>query len=119
MRTTIPLIVVSVLIASLLLGRTAYLCGPDFTFRAYLDKRFWQPFVKYEDSIPKTGVQKQKGGEALPAKDGIRRAFAGYSTAPASEALQKVRRAYIAKAYERSEERRVGKECRSRWSPYH
>src|SRR5256885_16762262 len=22
-------------------------------------------------------------------------------------------------AYERSEERRVGKECRSRWSPYH
>src|SRR5207253_241832 len=24
-----------------------------------------------------------------------------------------------AAAYERSEERRVGKECRSRWSPYH
>ena len=23
------------------------------------------------------------------------------------------------KTYERSEERRVGKECRSRWSPYH
>ena len=23
------------------------------------------------------------------------------------------------KAYDRSEERRVGKECRSRWSPYH
>ena len=23
------------------------------------------------------------------------------------------------KVYERSEERRVGKECRSRWSPYH
>ena len=23
------------------------------------------------------------------------------------------------KAYIRSEERRVGKECRSRWSPYH
>src|SRR2546429_4361173 len=23
------------------------------------------------------------------------------------------------KAFERSEERRVGKECRSRWSPYH
>ena len=22
-------------------------------------------------------------------------------------------------AYDRSEERRVGKECRSRWSPYH
>ena len=23
------------------------------------------------------------------------------------------------RGYERSEERRVGKECRSRWSPYH
>ena len=25
----------------------------------------------------------------------------------------------ICKRYSRSEERRVGKECRSRWSPYH
>ena len=25
----------------------------------------------------------------------------------------------VAKEYPRSEERRVGKECRSRWSPYH
>ena len=25
----------------------------------------------------------------------------------------------FAKAIKRSEERRVGKECRSRWSPYH
>ena len=25
----------------------------------------------------------------------------------------------VAEAYRRSEERRVGKECRSRWSPYH
>ena len=27
--------------------------------------------------------------------------------------------ALVAKNYQRSEERRVGKECRSRWSPYH
>ena len=26
---------------------------------------------------------------------------------------------YIREKYKRSEERRVGKECRSRWSPYH
>ena len=26
---------------------------------------------------------------------------------------------YLVKVYERSEERRVGKKCRSRWSPYH
>ena len=25
----------------------------------------------------------------------------------------------LEKGYNRSEERRVGKECRSRWSPYH
>src|SRR2546426_9457245 len=38
------------------------------------------------------------------------------------EALQPVRQAAEAAAREishRSEERRVGKECRSRWSPYH
>ena len=28
-------------------------------------------------------------------------------------------RTVIRRTYERSEERRVGKECRSRWSPYH
>ena len=27
--------------------------------------------------------------------------------------------AYLKQQYTRSEERRVGKECRSRWSPYH
>ena len=26
---------------------------------------------------------------------------------------------FIQRRYDRSEERRVGKECRSRWSPYH
>ena len=33
---------------------------------------------------------------------------------PANYAEQKIN-----EAYDRSEERRVGKECRSRWSPYH
>ena len=27
--------------------------------------------------------------------------------------------AYLKDVFDRSEERRVGKECRSRWSPYH
>ena len=31
----------------------------------------------------------------------------------------KVRIGAIEGVYNRSEERRVGKECRSRWSPYH
>ena len=29
------------------------------------------------------------------------------------------KKGYITGAHGRSEERRVGKECRSRWSPYH
>ena len=41
----------------------------------------------------------------------------------ASRGLEKAQRKAaehgIPKAYARSEERRVGKECRSRWSPYH
>ena len=30
-----------------------------------------------------------------------------------------VRKYLFSKGFRRSEERRVGKECRSRWSPYH
>src|SRR5258708_32719510 len=42
-------------------------------------------------------------------------------TAQSSEVVPtlRVRRSGNGEAAERSEERRVGKECRSRWSPYH
>ena len=33
--------------------------------------------------------------------------------------LSELAREYTSDALDRSEERRVGKECRSRWSPYH
>ena len=33
--------------------------------------------------------------------------------------LQELDQAYEEAIHDRSEERRVGKECRSRWSPYH
>ena len=36
-----------------------------------------------------------------------------------SEINEKEMKEMIAKVNKRSEERRVGKECRSRWSPYH
>ena len=48
MTKKMGVILSSVLIVCLFTG-TAYLCGPDFTFRAYLNKHFWQPFAKYED----------------------------------------------------------------------
>ena len=41
-------------------------------------------------------------------------------SSPESEYFDAIARAIVAQAiFERSEERRVGKECRSRWSPYH
>src|SRR5260370_22233597 len=39
--------------------------------------------------------------------------FAGTEESPGETIL------YQGRTYKRSEERRVGKECRSRWSPYH
>src|SRR5256886_4257287 len=40
-------------------------------------------------------------------------------TAPASALIRRLERPLVADVFRRSEERRVGKECRSRWSPYH
>ena len=33
--------------------------------------------------------------------------------------VQPIQKVHSPERYDRSEERRVGKECRSRWSPYH
>src|SRR3712207_5866814 len=44
--------------------------------------------------------------------------FDGLATAPGTSAAEEVAAAAPSGA-RRSEERRVGKECRSRWSPYH
>ena len=41
--------------------------------------------------------------------------FIGMSASPSSQAIY----GFILMLLMRSEERRVGKECRSRWSPYH
>ena len=37
---------------------------------------------------------------------------------PVNELIWKIKKMLV-KSISRSEERRVGKECRSRWSPYH
>src|SRR2546422_6308382 len=54
------------------------------------------------------------------AQHGVRAAFVGHPLAdqiPLEVDREAARRALGVEA--RSEERRVGKECRSRWSPYH
>ena len=56
--------------------------------------------------------------EALAEKVGVsRQAVSKWETGESQPELNKM--AALAQALNRSEERRVGKECRSRWSPYH
>ena len=45
----------------------------------------------------------------------------GYNEVENEKGLHKIAKFVLAvrRNYSRSEERRVGKECRSRWSPYH
>ena len=52
---------------------------------------------------------KQMSGDVLQVSDG--------SLYPALHKLEQ--EGWITSEWKRSEERRVGKECRSRWSPYH
>jgi hypothetical protein len=79
---------------------TAHLCGPDMTFRAYLNGSFWQPFAKYEDSVVKAGPAKNRRDQVQAGNAVPQVAFAGFSKAPASDALSKVRKAYIAENYD-------------------
>ena len=53
--------------------------------------------------------------ELVPAFNEINDAY--QTICKSSKFIQELRR--IRKEFQRSEERRVGKECRSRWSPYH
>src|SRR2546426_10389303 len=53
--------------------------------------------------------------ETIALREDLDRASMFEEIVGSSSALQKV----LAQVAKRSEERRVGKECRSRWSPYH
>src|ERR1043166_3116001 len=48
----------------------------------------------------------------------LSRARADIQVVGVSEPIKEVRADFVTKGVNRSEERRVGKECRSRWSPY-
>jgi hypothetical protein len=65
-------------------------CGLDYTFRAYLDKRFWQPLSKYEESLGRsTTVEGRNKGAP----------FAGMSNEGSNEILQRARNAYMAEQF--------------------
>src|SRR2546425_9132927 len=81
----------------------------------------------HETRLPHAGFSGQDGGaapqqvaqrgETLGRMDRRREYLIAGRPVAAAEQLQ--RRAVELELVERSEERRVGKECRSRWSPYH
>ena len=62
--------------------------------------------VHAEDVVDPIAVQKQAAYDAVPETNGL-------ENWPQGPVL------YCSFVLCRSEERRVGKECRSRWSPYH
>ena len=71
-------------------------------------------------------LQKEKGGKAITASFGVLLGLFQLELLRFQEVARVVfigngKRSYVHfhQAVNRSEERRVGKECRSRWSPYH
>ena len=68
-----------------------------------------------ENVAAKLGVDAERVYQAFTEQSDI---LNGYIV-PEYEVLHTQSREYIVDDLLRSEERRVGKECRSRWSPYH
>src|SRR3712207_8664293 len=83
-------------------GRAAEILCAEYAVR-HIDLNFGCP-------VPK--VTRKGGGGALPWKRGLLGEILSAAVTAAA--------AYdVPVTMKRSEERRVGKECRSRWSPYH
>ena len=64
-----------------------------------------------------TKLRKISGAGMMDCKNALTEANGDIDKA--MEIIRKKGQAVAAKRSDRSEERRVGKECRSRWSPYH
>ena len=57
---------------------------------------------------------------AVDSKEALSLAYTPGVAQPCLEIQKDVNKSYeLTRRWNRSEERRVGKECRSRWSPYH
>src|SRR5256885_16734037 len=73
---------------------------------AYLARSHTRPAWRGRKEVP--SACKETANKAKPVAAGLRHRL-----------HRKVRLASSEQSDDRSEERRVGKECRSRWSPYH
>ena len=75
--------------------------------------------ASYEEALVMlTGLRDRNPAATMVEQVDQYRAFCLFALGRNAEA-QKVAESLISKNPMRSEERRVGKECRSRWSPYH
>lgn len=72
----------------------AYPHSPYITFRAYLDKRFWQPFSKFEKSLDMVVTQKQQKADAGKQSAVKKHVYAGMSADPGNEVIINVRKSY-------------------------
>ena len=81
--------------------------GPRAETRAMPDPKIFAAMMKYNEDLQKAGVLIALDG-LHPTSKGARVSFRGGRPLVMDGPFA-----------ERSEERRVGKECRSRWSPYH
>src|SRR2546425_13033986 len=101
--------------APLILGKTISLDGNTTRIVGVLSSSFEMPTWSAADVLLPQALDEQQQRRANPGR--VLRTFArlkpGIDVAQAIAALQP----WFQQA--RSEERRVGKECRSRWSPYH
>src|SRR5690606_756121 len=93
--------------------------GPKHAFSSWLDWKLWR--AKYLKQILGLHIEPHLGWRLPP--DSV---FIGWGRKRSGYRAQEKARRHAAAYWlledgflRRSEERRVGKECRSRWSPYH
>ncbi len=92
-------LIISTIVLALIAGVSAALsCGIDYTFRAYLDKRFWQPFAMY---VTTKGGNEDRGQHSQ-GKDERQPPYAGMESKEDRTALQKVRLAYQSQDYDQA-----------------
>ena len=92
---------------------TEYLPGGDSR-----NSIFWDPYPIFVTSASGCHITDADGVDRLDFINTMTTLILGHANQPVMEAVkEQLDRGAVYNA--RSEERRVGKECRSRWSPYH
>src|SRR3712207_8306530 len=93
--------------------------------QVFVSKKYPENQLNSNDMIPlmykgiPTDVKETGNFDACSLNVKIRPALSGYSVSANMSEIAGTLGCLVTNGVSRSEERRVGKECRSRWSPYH